>query len=58
MVESLINEDNFREFTFTNVVELHAGMNPDFFKGTLVEAAAKQELKRARARDFTNVKGH
>ena len=59
MVEhELINEDNFRDFTFTNVVELHAGMNPDFFKGTVVEAAAKKELKRARARDFTNVKGH
>lgn len=54
MVEhELITEDDFREFTFTNVVELHAGMNPDFFKGTRVEAAARDELVRAKQRDFT-----
>jgi len=56
MVEhELITEDDFREFTFTNVVELHAGMNPDFFKGTRVEAMARDELVRARKRDFTKV---
>ena len=59
MVEDgLITEDNFREFTFTNAVELHAGMDSDFFKGTVVETAAKKELKRALARDFTMVKSH
>lgn len=35
-----ITEDNFRDFTFTNPVTLHAGMNPDFFKGTVVEKQA------------------
>lgn len=55
MVEhGLIDEGQFREFTFTNVVELHAGMNPDFFKGTVVEAAANEELERAKKRDFVN----
>lgn len=54
----MMTEKNFREFTFTNAVELHAGMNPDFFKGTVVEKAAAKELTRARKRDFTNVKGH
>ena len=57
MVEhGLMTEQNFREFTLTNVVELHASMNPDFFKGTPVEAAAKAELQRARARDFSKVR--
>jgi hypothetical protein len=42
-----INEQNFREFTFTNAVTLHGRMNPDFFDGTAVESAARQELQRA-----------
>ncbi len=53
MVEhGLITEENFREFTLTNAVELHAGMNPDFFKGTVIEKLVPAELKRARARKF------
>lgn len=28
----------FRDFMFINPVRLHAGMNPDFFKGTCIEA--------------------
>ena len=38
--DGLMSEDDFRDFTFTNNVTLHAGMNPDFFKGTVVEDAA------------------
>ena len=53
MVEhGLITEENFREFTLTNAVELHAGMNPDFFKGTVIEKLVPAEMKRARARKF------
>jgi len=38
MVEhGFISDEDFRDFTFTNVVEMHTGMNPDFFKGTVVE---------------------
>ena len=38
MVEhGLISESDFRDFTFVNPVSLHAGMNPNFFKGTVVE---------------------
>jgi len=33
----LLDENDFKEFVFTNPVMLHAGMNPDFFKGTVVE---------------------
>lgn len=40
---------DFREFVFTNPVELQMGMNPDFFKGTVVEEAARQEMARASA---------
>jgi hypothetical protein len=41
-----IDETQFRAFTFENVVSLHAGMNPDFFKGTVVEQAVAEELAR------------
>jgi predicted TIM-barrel fold metal-dependent hydrolase len=37
----LLDEDQFRQFVFDNAVELHGGMNPDFYKGTVVEQAAK-----------------
>ena len=39
--DGFITDDDFRDFTFGNVVEMHAGMNPDFFKGTVVEAEVK-----------------
>ena len=42
-----ITEDDFRDFTYGNIVQMHAGMNPDYFKGTAVEAdveAYKAEL--------------
>jgi len=35
----LINEGDFREFTFENAARLHTAVNPDFFKGTVVEGA-------------------
>jgi predicted TIM-barrel fold metal-dependent hydrolase len=40
----LLDPAEFEEFTFTNPVMLHAGMNPEFFTGTIVEAAAKRAL--------------
>jgi predicted TIM-barrel fold metal-dependent hydrolase len=47
--EGLLDEQAFREFTFENTVSLHAGMNPDFFKGTVVEKAVDEELARQQA---------
>jgi len=35
----MINEDDFRQFVFTNPARLHTALNPDFFKGTVVEGA-------------------
>jgi hypothetical protein len=46
----LIDERAFRELTFTNTVALHGRMNPDFFKGTVVEEAAARELAKLEAR--------
>lgn len=40
----LLSEDDYRAFTFTNIVQLHGGANPRFFEGTRVEAAAQQVL--------------
>ncbi|MDH3445155.1 MAG: amidohydrolase, partial [Deltaproteobacteria bacterium] len=36
--EGLISEADFRDFTFTNSVRLYAGLNRDFFKGTVCES--------------------
>lgn len=37
--DELITEDDFREFVFTNAASLHTALNPDCFKGTVVEDA-------------------
>ena len=42
--EGLMTETDFRDFTFTNPAMLHAGMNPDFFKGTPVESEVDELL--------------
>ena len=40
MVEDgLMTEEDFRAFSFGNAAAMHKGMNPDFFKGTVVEDA-------------------
>jgi hypothetical protein len=43
--EAIISEDDFRDFVFTYPVEFWAGMNPNFFKGTVVEHQAASLLK-------------
>jgi hypothetical protein len=42
----MINEQDFREFTFENAARLHTAMNPDFFKGTVVEGAVARLTQR------------
>lgn len=39
-----LTEDNFRDFTFMNPLRLHGGMNPDVFKGTVIEKAAAEAI--------------
>jgi hypothetical protein len=45
MVEhGIISESDFRDFVFTNPTTLWTGMNPEFFKGTVVEKKVDQLL--------------
>jgi hypothetical protein len=39
--DGLLDHNDFREFTFTNAVQLHTKLNPNFFEGTAVEAAVR-----------------
>jgi len=36
---------DFRDFAFANAVRLHAGMNPDFFAGSVIEREVKDALR-------------
>jgi len=40
----VITEEDFRDFVFTNPTTLWTGMNPDFFRGTVVEQKVKKLL--------------
>ena len=40
--EELLTEDDFRNFTFVNLAKMHTALNPDFFKGTVVEDAVNK----------------
>jgi predicted TIM-barrel fold metal-dependent hydrolase len=40
----LLDADEFRTYTFGNVVRLHGGANPKFFDGTAVESEARRLL--------------
>ena len=40
----LMTKDDFRAFVFENVVKMYGRVNPDFFKGTAVEAQAAEVL--------------
>ena len=40
----VITEEDFRDFVLTNPTTLWTGMNPDFFKGTVVEQEVKKLL--------------
>jgi len=42
--DDLITNEDFGDFTFANSVRLHGRMNPDFFKGTVIEAEAATVL--------------
>ena len=37
--QGVLSEQDFRDFTFANPIKLWASLNPDFFKGTAIEAA-------------------
>ncbi len=48
--DGFITDDDFHDFSFANIVDMHTGMNPDFFKGTVIEdAVAKYKAEGAAA---------
>ena len=44
----LLTDRDFRDFTFANPVKIFAGSNPDFFKGTRIEAEVEAETNTER----------
>jgi predicted TIM-barrel fold metal-dependent hydrolase len=44
----LLDEPQFRDFVFAYPAQLHAGMNPEFFKGTVVERDVAKLMQTAR----------
>lgn len=42
--DGLISREDFRDFTFANMVRLQAGLNRDFFKDTVVQDEAEKVL--------------
>ena len=40
--EKGMSEEDFHAFTFGNAVKLWASLNPDFFKGTVVESQVRK----------------
>jgi predicted TIM-barrel fold metal-dependent hydrolase len=42
--EDLMSAEDFRRFVFSNTVEMHTALNPDFFKGTAVESDVARHL--------------
>jgi predicted TIM-barrel fold metal-dependent hydrolase len=40
--KGLLDHDQFRRFMFSNVAEMYTSVNPQFFKGTAVDAAVHQ----------------
>jgi hypothetical protein len=41
----LLTPENFRDLTFVNPAMLYLSMNPDYFRGTVVEDAAGDLLQ-------------
>lgn len=41
----VLDEEQFREFVFTNQVKLYGGLNPHFFDGTAIESAVKALMR-------------
>ncbi len=40
--DGFIDANDFRDFSYANVARMHTGMNPNFFKGTVVEEAVEK----------------
>ena len=49
--DGLMSEADFRDFVYVNPIKLHAGMNPNFFKGTILEHQADKVLAELRGNE-------
>jgi predicted TIM-barrel fold metal-dependent hydrolase len=49
--EKGVSEEDFRAFTFGNAARLWASLNPDFFKGTVVEKEVREYMAEWSARE-------
>jgi predicted TIM-barrel fold metal-dependent hydrolase len=45
----LLTQENFRDLTFVNPATMYLSMNPDYFKGTVIEGAAASLLAQTRS---------
>ncbi len=46
--KGVLSAEDFRDFVFTNPVTLWTALNPDFFKGTVVEGAVETLIKQGK----------
>jgi hypothetical protein len=49
--DGIMTEADFRDFVYVNPIKLHAGMNPNFFKGTILEDQADKVLAELRGNE-------
>ncbi len=56
--DGLISEQDFRDFTFTNSVRLYAGLNREFFRGTVCESAVDNLFKGESVRQDRATQAH
>jgi predicted TIM-barrel fold metal-dependent hydrolase len=47
--DGYITEEDFKAFSFGNVVDMHTSMNPNFFKGTAVESEVAKHMAQSGA---------
>jgi len=53
----LMTTEDFRDFVCVNPIKLHCGMNPDFFKGTVVEHEAEKVMAETRRTESATING-
>jgi len=54
----MISESDFQEFVFANPVRLHTALNPDFFKGTMVDDAVAKLTRAGSVPPSSSRSGH
>lgn len=55
--DGLMSAEDFRDFVCVNPIKLHCGMNPEFFKGTIVEDEAEKVMAELRRKGAVRSEG-